>query len=215
MILELKTIPNYPAYEISDNGEIIRNKMNGRLIKCSEQLIKGRPSGYIYATFCTGIDSEGKFHSITPKRIAVHRLVTFAWIGPQPTPAHKWVNHKDGNKSNNHYNNLEWTTISENIQHSFDVLGRVIPKGADHWLYGKKASKTTRAKMAACKIGAKHPKFKGYYFVRFKRYESTGEAARATGMNARTIYSMCHNPKHRLNGFYFVPVNTVKQINNV
>ena len=33
------------------------------------------------------------------------------------------INHKDGNKQNNHVSNLEWVTSKENAIHSVNVLG--------------------------------------------------------------------------------------------
>ena len=49
----------------------------------------------------------------------VHRLVMFSFLGPPPTPKHTCVNHKDGNKSNNAFDNLEWSTPAENMLHYF------------------------------------------------------------------------------------------------
>lgn len=53
---------------------------------------------------------------INKKRMKVHRLVLQTVT--QSTGNGKQVNHKDGNKENNCYTNLEWCTCQENIRHS-------------------------------------------------------------------------------------------------
>lgn len=56
----------------------------------------------------------------------LHRVVAMMFLGEMPTPLHQ-VNHKDGNKKNNHFSNLEWVTCSENQIHAIETGLRVRP----------------------------------------------------------------------------------------
>lgn len=67
----------------------------------------------------------------------IHRAVVEAFIGPQPTPKHV-VNHKNGIKTDNRLENLEWVTQSENIKHAYRTGLKSGSKGSSN-----KAAKIT------------------------------------------------------------------------
>ena len=84
-------------YKISEDGTIT-NKHNNRIVKPQ---INGK--GYLRVS----IGGHLQF---------VHRLVANAYV---PNPENKpQVNHIDGNKLNNHADNLEWVTNQENRDHA-------------------------------------------------------------------------------------------------
>ena len=85
------------------------------------------------------------------KRYNIHRLVALHYLeNPNRLPM---VNHKDGDKFNNHYSNLEWCDSSHNIKHAYDN-GLMTPKrGSKNGM-----SKLTEEKVLAIRQYAKaHP----------------------------------------------------------
>lgn len=102
-----KVIVGFPNYSVSDEGQV-RNAKTGKILApCPDS------NGYL----SVGLYRDGKRFV---KR--VHRLVAEAFI-PNPLHLHD-INHKDGNKLNNHKLNLEYCTRSYNMLHSYRNLGR-------------------------------------------------------------------------------------------
>lgn len=63
------------------------------------------------------------------KARTVHSLVAQAWLGPRPEGF--VINHKDGNRKNNNWKNLEYVTGSGNMKHASD--SGLLPRGSRHY----------------------------------------------------------------------------------
>jgi hypothetical protein len=70
---------------------------------------KKTPHGYMYMK----LYKDGK-----AKDVFVHRLI--AWTFLPPVEGKNYIDHLDGNKTNNCVDNLEWVTIAENNQRAYD-----------------------------------------------------------------------------------------------
>ena len=63
------------------------------------------------------------------KHFLIHRLVALMFV---PNPYfYSEINHIDGNKENNYFENLEWCTRSHNVKHAFDMGLKVNKKGSN------------------------------------------------------------------------------------
>ena len=82
---------------ISTHGRYVSRRLSRKLYGTVE-------NGYCRARFQFG----EKF-----KTFRIHILVCETFYGPKPSSIHQ-VNHIDGNRSNNHYSNLEWVTPTQN-----------------------------------------------------------------------------------------------------
>lgn len=93
-------IEDWPNYEVSNRGQIFSIPRN-RVLKISLN------DGYPHVNL-----NNGDFWRFLP----VHRLVAFAFVDGWFEGA--VVNHKDGIKTNNYAENLEWVTHGEKMRHA-------------------------------------------------------------------------------------------------
>jgi hypothetical protein len=115
-------ISRYPMYLINTCGVVYSTLL--RRVKAVSPGIK--PGGYEFVGLHDGPSAKYEM---------VHRLVAETFI--PNLAARPQINHKDGNKRNNHAHNLEWCTCKENIRHAFR-----------NGLYGT-GSNSPRAKLTA------------------------------------------------------------------
>lgn len=95
-------MPEFNDYSVNKVGEIMR--YDGKILTAF-------PRGHNkYMTVRIQINNKAHW-------VSIHRAVATAFV---PNPYNKpMVNHIDGNKLNNHVDNLEWVTASENQKHAY------------------------------------------------------------------------------------------------
>ncbi len=96
-----KQIPDLPGYSVSSTGRV-RKDSTGQIMVLSKN------GGYCRITISKH----------------VHRLVADAFLEKPSDDAKCWVDHIDGNRSNNNVENLRWVTPSENAL-SFGYHSRI------------------------------------------------------------------------------------------
>jgi len=94
----------YPTVEASKEGEL-RNTITKSILK---QHITNK--GYKRIALPAIPANNDK--------ASAHRIIALAWV-PNPDNLPQ-VNHIDGNKTNNHVDNLEWMSGSDNVKHAFN-----------------------------------------------------------------------------------------------
>ncbi len=178
-------------YKISKNGQI---KSMGRITasrSVSECLIKPRiqNSGYLYVSF---------YKNNKGKNYLLHRLIAMTFI-PNPNK-YEFVNHKNGIKTDNRIENLEWCTKGQNQIHAYaNGLKKITDKHLDRLINW---NKTLHA------VPVSQYSLSGEFI---RSFSSMTEASISTGLDYNSLVD-CVRGKHKhCGGFIFKPIpNEIK-----
>ena len=169
----MKEIIGYSNYTLDEYGNVYSRFVKGGGGSVGSTYSKLSPvedqTGYYIVNL---ISDEG-----VKVKVSVHRLVALTFLdNPDGKPQ---VNHKDGCKTNNHVDNLEWCTPLENTRHAIS-LGLSKP----HLQAGKRVVKVC--------LDTGRP---------LKTYNTTGEASRHTRVPQPNITKVCRGVRKSAGGF--------------
>jgi hypothetical protein len=159
--MKSKEIVGFENYIIYEDGRVFSKKSN----KFLKPRKRGSRRPYMVVVL---YDSSNSINA------TVHRLVAEAFI---PNPGFKpLVNHKDNNQFNNHVDNLEWATYSENTQHSYNETDR-----------GRAFRKVVQINKKSGEI--------------IEEFESLKQAQEETGINYTNISKVCNGVGKSAGGY--------------
>ena len=174
----------------SETGSKVPGRMVsslGRIRSCHGKIHRGHLSKLGYYT--TQVSLQG-----ASQKKGVHRLVAFAFLGHPPTGDHTQVNHKDGDKSNNVVQNLEYVTPSQNSLHHHSLArsnGSGSPSRKPVWSRAVEGNQD------------------------WQWHESMSHAAATFGLHQSSISKCCSGSARQARGFEFRtadPANTAEVI---
>lgn len=160
---------DFPYIVTSDGTIISQARYNNKNLIMKPQKAK---DGYLNI----GLIKDGRS---TAHR--VHRIVACAFLtNPENKP---YVNHIDGDKTNNNVNNLEWCTQKENAAHSINVLHK--------WSSSPKQSKATQD------LGLSHRKLTMDDAREIRKIYASGEMgsyrlSKRFGINKKSVLDIIH-----------------------
>ena len=181
-----KDIKDYEGlYQVSNYGNVksleryIKNKNDKMQFYNEIILIPNDSKGYLKVT----LSKNNK-----QKTFRIHILVAKAFVqNPENKPE---VNHKDGNKHNNHATNLEWNTRSENENHAYKN-GLAKPSQKQKNAVAKYAKENYSKKVIQYDLNGK--------FI--KEWNSMADVWRELGIRASLICRCCKGLRTQTYGY--------------